>query len=260
MLSRVRSFLEDQLLGFGVVPLSDVVAAGGRLAGEFPLSSADLSRSPSGFVRLSVEYTGSSLHPELVSPPAATTALEEDSSSSSSVVVPCEELSRIEFPDLKVASENRMMAAEYLGIPCSSSSMDAPEDDDDDCPNHQAGVRVVESFTAVTARPDDPAEVPKAIIGIDVEPQRPVVQQDVVDMYMRSMQQFAESLANMKLPMDVGNNRNGDDDNGDSSSGGGGGSGSGSNSGDEAGRERPPLLVEGGLQGPQSSRDGNDQP
>jgi hypothetical protein len=30
-----------------------------------------------------------------------------------------------------------------------------------------------------------------------------MVQQDIVDMYMKSMQQFTESLAKMKLPMDI---------------------------------------------------------
>jgi hypothetical protein len=30
-----------------------------------------------------------------------------------------------------------------------------------------------------------------------------MVQQDIVDMYMKSMQQFTESLAKMKLPLDI---------------------------------------------------------
>lgn len=35
---------------------------------------------------------------------------------------------------------------------------------------------------------------------IDIEPEQTVVQQDIVDMYTKSMQQFTESLTDMKLP------------------------------------------------------------
>ena len=41
------------------------------------------------------------------------------------------------------------------------------------------------------------------IIKVDVVPENGDVQQDVVDMYMKSMQQFIESLAKMKLSMDL---------------------------------------------------------
>ncbi|KAJ6377484.1 hypothetical protein OIU76_026454 [Salix suchowensis] len=40
-------------------------------------------------------------------------------------------------------------------------------------------------------------------ITVNIEPEPNVVQQDIVDMYMKSMQQFTESLAKMKLPLDV---------------------------------------------------------
>ncbi|WOK98292.1 hypothetical protein Cni_G07002 [Canna indica] len=45
----------------------------------------------------------------------------------------------------------------------------------------------------------------KPIINIKI-PEQPVVQQDFVDMFMKSMQQFTESLAKLKLPMDIDNN------------------------------------------------------
>ena len=43
---------------------------------------------------------------------------------------------------------------------------------------------------------------PKPVVTVNIEPEPNVVQQDFVDMYMKSMQQFTESLAKMKLPMD----------------------------------------------------------
>jgi hypothetical protein len=38
---------------------------------------------------------------------------------------------------------------------------------------------------------------------VDMEAEQSPMQQQIVDMYMRSMQQFTESLAKMKLPMDL---------------------------------------------------------
>lgn len=43
------------------------------------------------------------------------------------------------------------------------------------------------------------------LVSISLEPEEPVVQQQIVDMYMKSMQQFTESLAKMKLPLDLDN-------------------------------------------------------
>jgi hypothetical protein len=56
MRSCAKSVLEDQLLGFALVPLAAVAAAdGARLAQkEFSLSSTDLFHSPAGTVRLSL--------------------------------------------------------------------------------------------------------------------------------------------------------------------------------------------------------------
>uniref|UniRef100_A0A453IRT6 Uncharacterized protein n=1 Tax=Aegilops tauschii subsp. strangulata TaxID=200361 RepID=A0A453IRT6_AEGTS len=44
-----------------------------------------------------------------------------------------------------------------------------------------------------------------AVISVNLQPRESVVQQDIVDMYMKSMQQFTDSLAKMKLPLDVEN-------------------------------------------------------
>ncbi|KAF5949475.1 hypothetical protein HYC85_011468 [Camellia sinensis] len=72
MLSRVRNYLEDQLLGFALVPLSEILGKNGNLQKEFELSSTDLFHSPAGFVQLSLSYSGAS--PDVIvlpSPPAA---------------------------------------------------------------------------------------------------------------------------------------------------------------------------------------------
>ncbi|CAL9129501.1 unnamed protein product [Musa acuminata var. zebrina] len=184
--------------------------------------------------------------------------------------IPCE-YEKIEFPDLKVVNENQMMISEYYGMQCTSMETQCSEslitpENNGNCSNEEAGVRLVESFSsAVTsldptssrkidtpvsngsttestyvlsavssstshalsatvsspspehkspqvtegeadssAQPND--TIMKPIININVEPEQTVVQQDIVDMYMKSMQQFTESLANMKLPMDVDDN------------------------------------------------------
>lgn len=246
MLSRVKNYLEDQLLGFALVPLSDVVVANGKLVQEFSLSSTDLFHSPAGFVQLSISYSGSSPEVLAITPrPKESPVMESDE---------CE-LEKIEFPDLKVVNENNMMVSEYYGIPCTDLDTHCAEEliitDSDEClANEEAGVRVVESFVTANSpdsvgilkqnSPDSvgdlkndtpptsvstnesPSEKDKSTeaeaeaessIGtinnafmVNIEPEQSVVQQDIVDMYMKSMQQFTESLANMKLPMDLENN------------------------------------------------------
>jgi hypothetical protein len=53
------------------------------------------------------------------------------------------------------------------------------------------------------APPPRDAVAQTAPIGVNLQPGESVVQQDIVDMYMKSMQQFTDSLAKMKLPFDV---------------------------------------------------------
>lgn len=258
MLSRAKNYLGDQLLGFVLVPLFEIVIGNGKLAQEFSLSSTDLYHSPSGFVQLSLSYTGSSPDVMAIAEPVAS-AIEEDGLKDSVTddSFPCE-YDKIEFPDLKVVNENKMMVSEYYGIPCLDSQ------NGDDCPDNDAGVKIVESFSAeknhdcaelltddtpsscvssdlssvmvsaiseAIAEPSqnnvsalqsskdtevaedgkassactpEPSYV-KPLIQVNIELEQPVVQQEIIDMYMKSMQQFTESLANMKLPMDIEN-------------------------------------------------------
>lgn len=59
--SRIKSFVEDQLLGFTLVPLSEVLLNNGKLDTEFSLSSTDFLHSPAGFVQLSLRYASDEL-------------------------------------------------------------------------------------------------------------------------------------------------------------------------------------------------------
>ncbi|KAK9200871.1 hypothetical protein WN944_016070 [Citrus x changshan-huyou] len=59
--SRIKSFVEDQLLGFTLVPLSEVLLNNGKLDKEFSLSSTDFLHSPAGFVQLSLRYASDEL-------------------------------------------------------------------------------------------------------------------------------------------------------------------------------------------------------
>ncbi|XP_020096998.1 uncharacterized protein LOC109716093 [Ananas comosus] len=268
MLSRVKNYLQDQLLGFALVPLSDIAVADGKLVKEFPLSSTDLYHSPAGFVQLSLSYAGSL--PEVMPIPAPS---ENSRDSENNDLIPCE-YEKIQFPDLNVANENQAMISEYFGIPCSDIETPNSESlvttEDGTYPDDDAGVRVVESFSTENStdsvgafRNDTPlssvstiestpvhpttpqsasepsagtsspshkdkstettdgeadssngvteSEVIKPLISINV-PEETVVQQEIVDMYMKSMQQFTESLAKMKLPMDIENESSTSDD------------------------------------------------
>ncbi|KAH9621196.1 hypothetical protein KSS87_021438, partial [Heliosperma pusillum] len=140
MLSRVRNYLEDQLLGFALVPLSEIVFNNGRVEKEFSLSSTDLFHSPSGYVQLSISYSGSS--PDVMAIPAFF-------ANSDNMVEPVpNDFDKIEFPDPKIVNENQMMMSEYFGMECSLDSQTTESLVSSDTESHEQGVRVVESFSA----------------------------------------------------------------------------------------------------------------
>ncbi|KAL1821453.1 hypothetical protein DCAR_0417865 [Daucus carota subsp. sativus] len=270
MLSRVKNYLEDQLLGFALVPLSEVVMRNGKLEKDFSLSSTDLFHSPAGFVQLSLSYSGAS--PDVMAISALSNSVPDaevpDSLASA--------FSKLEFPDPTIANENHMMVSEYYGIPCSnidSQSSDSLESSDtDNNLNSETGADLVENSSTETIcsnaipKHDTPpssvstngspsASVPascqssdsprnskspseecisppkddqkekaaesgdtvsdstggiagntfaKPVVSIKIEPEKKVEQQDFVNMYMKSMQEFTDSLAKMKLPLDGG--------------------------------------------------------
>ncbi|KAG8472484.1 hypothetical protein CXB51_034279 [Gossypium anomalum] len=224
--------LRLKLLGFALVPLSEVLLKNGKLEKEFSLSSTDLFHSPA------------------------------EETMKDSKISECE-LEKIEFPDPKIVNENQMMVSEYFGIPCfsldSESSRSLVISNAENRVSLDMAVNVVESFSTATVNSipvpklesppssvstnwvsspsgDGPAasktsmeehistskektadardadssssrarcdSIEKPFVSVNIEPEQKVVQQEIVDMYMKSMQQFTESLAKMKLPLDI---------------------------------------------------------
>jgi len=258
MLSRVKNYLEDQLLGFALVPLSDVLMKDGKLEKEFSLSSTDLFHSPAGFVQLSLAYNGAS--PDVMAISAMPNieldrnGTEKDSKTSESLV---RVLDKIEFPNPKIVNEDHLMVSEYFGTDSLAAT-------DTENLSSEKGVQLVESFSACSVESIQPPKIesppssvstngvvsspsmaarseshaatkspnqeqisgtkeknadlkdgesdssntllnesfPSPVVSVNIEPEPKMVQQDIVDMYLKSMQQFTESLAKMKLPMD----------------------------------------------------------
>ncbi|CAH1444328.1 unnamed protein product [Lactuca virosa] len=226
MLSRVRNYLEDQLLGFTVIPLSDVIFK--KVEKEFSLSTNDIFHSPSGFVQLSLSYNGVS--PDVIAIPIPIPSLPDSDT-------PVSDLDKLEFPDPKIANENEMMVSEYIGL--SSESLVSSDTDDQTSSENGAsfGFKSESPPTSVSTNgsqcdsvpfvadklesrnqesesesslKDDPvkggsvgdvANKPVGVVNLEMD--QKVVQQDFVDLYMKSMQQFTESLAKMKLPLDM---------------------------------------------------------
>lgn len=258
MLSRIRNYLEDQLLGFALVPISDVLIGNGKLAHEFPLSSTELFHTPAGFVQLSLTYTGAS--PEVLEVHVLRSSLAANSAGQDSEVpdlVPCE-FEKIEFPDPKIVNENQMMVSKYFEIQCAEGDLQNSESGSDTgvlSTDYDDAFEVLKSETtpwsvstdgspstsipassqsfsdtteaaksqnldAVSSRKERIEAVGKAesgfsadprkatthpVVSVNIEAEEKVVQQEIVDMYLKSMQQFTESLAKMKLPMDIKN-------------------------------------------------------
>ncbi|XP_075506167.1 uncharacterized protein LOC142543061 isoform X2 [Primulina tabacum] len=272
MLSRAKNFMDDQLLGFALVPISSVLGKG-KVTQDFDLSSTDLFHSPAA----------------------------ADSSTTSELLVDkkiSEDYSRIEFPDINVVDENQQMVAEYFDLAkngrllkadglflCLGAASDVLIDDYQMAGNSSEGYHsasaspdgsiqnsclhsstmtclsgdrnLVETMekrsqvfsdystslddngsiiaeTSILKKNDDSQfgnklnfsskdvesniernkHAAKIASNIKLEAEESAMQQQIVDMYMRSMQQFTESLANMKLPMDL--NKPQADEHGDS--------------------------------------------
>ncbi|CAL0307366.1 unnamed protein product [Lupinus luteus] len=269
MLSRVKNYLEDQLLGFALVPLSEVlVKKDAKLEKEFSVSSTDLFHSPAGFIQLSLAYTGASPDVMAISAMPNDFSIERDLESET-----CESmvrhLDKIEFPDPKIVNEDYLMVSEYYGIPCNESQCtnnSFVNMDSENRSSEEAGVNLVESFSTCSFEYIHPPKVdndspptsvstnnrvsspsvaassdsfdaaaaskfpgqeqvsgtkekivdakdgdsnssngvvsesfPEPFVTVKIEGESEMVQQDIVDMYMKSMQQ---SLANMKLPLE----------------------------------------------------------
>ncbi|XP_047323988.1 uncharacterized protein LOC124927588 [Impatiens glandulifera] len=255
MLSRAKNFMEDQLLGFALVPIS-TLSGKGKISQDYTLSSTDLFHSPAGTVKLTLSINPNNL------PSSSEAAAAINSSITSEVVLlnrnmpestldPIE-YTRIEFPDINVASENQEMVSRYfdlasflhLGISPEyemaanssgessngflSSTMTSLSDDRissaDSMEKKAHGSSAYPETPTSKKKGDQTREVENKEEGenkkgndsvqfgsafpsrsgkMKMEVEQSEIQQQIVDMYMRSMQQFTESLAKMKLPMDL---------------------------------------------------------
>ncbi|KAH9625682.1 hypothetical protein KSS87_008545 [Heliosperma pusillum] len=254
MFSRVRNYLEDQLLGFTLVPLSEILFMNGKIEREFSLTLSDLFHSSAGFVQLSLAYSGS--FPEIMTIQKIPSETDKNAVKSETVG---SDFDNIEFPDPKLMDENQIMVSEYIGVQGSIDSQTTESLVSSDTESYELGVCVVKSFslddsptssvltnespsicfptssqsseTQVTSKSANQEHISppkdinkdsgegegessdghtpsketllKPLVTVNIEPEKHVVQQDIVDMYMKSMQQFTDSLAKMKLPMDI---------------------------------------------------------
>ncbi|KAK9273567.1 hypothetical protein L1049_018377 [Liquidambar formosana] len=119
MLSRARNFMEDQLLGFALVPISLVVGKG-KVTQEFSLSSTDLFHSPAGTVQLTLSLNNTSLPLNSSANSGANSSISSEvvllDRKASEVISDPVEYSRIEFPDMNAVTENQQMVSEYFDI------------------------------------------------------------------------------------------------------------------------------------------------
>lgn len=122
MFSRARIHMEDQLLGFALVPISQVIGKG-KVTEDYSLSSTDLFHSPAGTVQLTL-----ALDPSLALDSSVNLIPESAKTSSissevilldrkiSEVMLDPVEYARIEFPDISVVKENQQMVSEYFNL------------------------------------------------------------------------------------------------------------------------------------------------
>ncbi|XP_004513943.1 uncharacterized protein [Cicer arietinum] len=124
MFSRSRNHMEDQLLGFALVPISQVFGKG-KVTEDYSLSSTDLFHSPAGTIRLTLSFDtsfpiNSNLNPVPKSVATSSSISSEvvllDRKISQVMSLDTIEYSRIEFPDINVVNENQKMVFEYFNL------------------------------------------------------------------------------------------------------------------------------------------------
>ncbi|CAJ2634254.1 unnamed protein product [Trifolium pratense] len=120
MFSRSRIHMEDQLLGFALVPISQIVGKG-KVTEDYSLSSTDLFHSPAGIVQLTLSLETSLVSESINSSSISSEVILLDSKISEVMLDPIE-YSRIEFPDISVVKENQQMVSEYFNLACVSSN------------------------------------------------------------------------------------------------------------------------------------------
>ncbi|CAL9230061.1 unnamed protein product [Arabidopsis halleri] len=232
MMSRARHYMEDQLLGFALVPISDIIGQD-SVTQDYSLSSTDLFHSPAGTVKLTLSIVNpsstSSSNPKINTTSISSEVVLLDPQVSETV-----DYTRIEFPDINVVNENKQMVTEYFNESGTASflclgSAHGPETDitmvcSEEKELHGNGSFMASSSTTTSLSDDkntaDSNEKENREItevsrrrskeGEEEEEENKMneettMQKQIAEMYMRSMQQFTESLAKMKLPMDLHN-------------------------------------------------------
>ncbi|KAF2303788.1 hypothetical protein GH714_023420 [Hevea brasiliensis] len=182
MMSRVRNYLEDQLLGFALMMVSEYF--------RIPCTSVD-SESSDSLVTSDVENHVSSEMGVHVMESFLAAAVD-----SNKVLKP-------DSPPSSVSTNG----VSSPSVAASSDTSDAPaskppNQEHDSARKEKKGGDVGDGETDSSGGAQSEKTV-KPVITVNIEPEQNVVQQDIVDMYMKSMQQFTESLAKMKLPLDI---------------------------------------------------------
>ncbi|CAN8299436.1 unnamed protein product [Cochlearia groenlandica] len=242
MMSRARHYMEDQLLGFALVPISDILGQD-SVTQDYCLSSTDLFHSPAGTVKLTLSITNPSLLAPTSSSSSSSNPKVNNSISSEVVLLDTQvteavDYTRIEFPDVNVVDQNKKMVKEYfngmnlrpgtasflclgsnhlpetditmtcledkevcygnVGSFMASSSTTTSLSDDKNTADSNEKENVVEITEIVRSKEEEKK--------MNVDTEESSMKKNIAEMYMRSMQQFTESLAKMKLPMDHNNN------------------------------------------------------
>ncbi|KAB2049046.1 hypothetical protein ES319_A13G150600v1 [Gossypium barbadense] len=213
------------MIAGALVPLSKVILKNGKLEKEFSLSSTDLFHSPAEISECElekIEFPDPKIVNEnqmMVSEYFGIPCSSLESESSGSLVISNAE-NRVSL-DMAVNVVESFSTATVNSIPVpklesppstvstnwvSSPSGDGPAASKTSMEEHistpkkkTADARDADSSSS-RARSDS---IEKPFVSVNIEPDQKVVQQEIVDMYMKSMQQFTESLAKMKLPLDI---------------------------------------------------------
>ncbi|CAA2986724.1 uncharacterized protein LOC111369965 [Olea europaea var. sylvestris] len=115
MLSRAKNFMDDQLLGFTLLPISLVIGQG-KVTKDFSLSSTDLLHSPAGTIKLSLSLSANQNAPLIPSVNSLSDSVGDSSITSDLLVdkkIP-EAYFSLDFPDINVVNENQQMVSEYF--------------------------------------------------------------------------------------------------------------------------------------------------
>ncbi|CAI0374020.1 unnamed protein product [Linum tenue] len=109
---------------------------------------------------------------------------------------------KLDSPPSSVSATNGDVSSPSNGVNSDNSKTQSEEHNS--VSKEDKGIDAANGETDSSAgTPREEEEVTKPVVSLNMEPGQGVVQQDIVDMYMKSMQQFTESLAKMKLPLDI---------------------------------------------------------